>query len=74
MDINELIRVRKELRAEWDTVRRERLKHRDALMLDGLTITMIRRDKEYRRLKKEQKSASKMIKHNENRILREIRR
>ena len=60
------------LRSEWRRVRRERLRIRDSLAEKGFDRAAIRKNREYRELKKRQKSLSNMIRHIEGRKSRRI--
>ncbi len=70
MNIGELIAGRDILREKWRKARAERLELKLKLMADNYTITEIRHNSDYKRLKKEQKHMSKRIKHVENEICR----
>jgi len=56
------------LRSRWREVRNLRLSLKISLSDSGKTINEIRHNRDYRRLKKEQKLLSKMIKHIERKI------
>lgn len=60
------------LRREWRRVRQERLRIRDSLAGKGIDRTSIRKNREYRELKKRQKSLSNKIRHLEGRKSRRI--
>ena len=66
--LNETIEKRMTMREQWRIVRLQRLKLRDELIEKGLTIKQIRKEREYRALKKEQRRISKFIRHIEKKI------
>lgn len=61
-------------RAQWRIVRAKRLQRKKELMSQGIDIKEIRRDGLFRRLKKEQQSLSKVIKHIERKINKKFAR
>lgn len=68
-----MITQRDSLRGRWHDVRNARLELKRKLMDENLSISGVRHNLEYRRLKKEQKHISKMIKHVEHKICRGLR-
>ncbi len=68
--IDQLISRRDALRSDWREVRDERLMLRRSLLERGLEPKEIRRDRLYRKLKKEQSGFSKQIRHMEREINR----
>lgn len=56
------------LREKWNSIRHERLSLKIRLTDKGRTVMEIRHDRDYRRLKKEQRILTKMIKHIEKKI------
>ncbi len=68
--IDQLISRRDTLRLNWREVRDERLILRRSLIERGLEPNEIRRDRLYRKLKKEQSGFSKKIRHLEREINR----
>ncbi len=65
-----LIAERDLLRSRWRGVREDRLLLKKNLQDDNLKTADIRKNREYRRLKKEQRHISNMIKHAEYKIIR----
>lgn len=57
-------------RKEWRRVRLERFEHRDKLISQGLSKREVRKDKYYRKLKKEQHYLSRVIIHLDKRLNR----
>jgi len=68
-----LIRERNELRDKWHGVREKRLELKKTLAEEEKSFIDVRHNPDYKKLKKEQKHISKMIKHIENKIFREIK-
>ncbi len=56
------------IRDKWRKTRDERLKLKTELLSEGLSKTKIIHEKSYKRLRKEQRHFSKMIKHMEMRL------
>jgi hypothetical protein len=56
------------LRKRWHSIRNERLNLKKKLSDSGETVCEIRHDRDYRRLKKEQKLLSKLIRHIERKL------
>lgn len=77
MNSEELTSRRDILRDKWRDVREKRLNIKNRIIAeDRISAELkdrVRHNAEYRKLKKEQRLISKMIKHIENRILREIK-
>jgi len=65
-----LISERDELRNIWHNVRMKRLEIKSSLLNKEKSITEVRNNSEYKKLKKEQRHISKMIRHIENKICR----
>lgn len=61
---------RDELRKRWRMARERRLALKQEMMERGTGLESIRKDKEYRKLKKEQARLSVLIKHIEKKINR----
>ncbi len=70
MTMDELEANRDILRSRWHDVRNERLELKSNLLGRELSLNEVRHDRAYKRLKKEQKHMSKLIKHIENEICR----
>lgn len=70
MTLEDLINARDGLRERWQLVRDERLDLKNFLTGNGYEISETRRNREFRRLKKEQRHISKMIRHIEDKIRR----
>ena len=70
MDEKELREMIKQRRDEWRIVRSLRLDLRDSLLAGGMSRQKIRRDREYRGLKKKQHHLSRMIIHLEKKFNR----
>jgi hypothetical protein len=68
-----LLNERDKLRDTWRDIRTKRLELKNILAAKDVSVNDIRHNKDYRILKKEQKHISKMIKHIENKIYREIK-
>jgi hypothetical protein len=68
--INIITSQRDRLRSTWREIRDEKLKLKGSLLEKGLSLTEIRRERIYRKLKKEQKDCSKRIRHLEREINR----
>ncbi len=77
MKSEELISERNILRDKWRAVRAKRLDIKKKIIDENCTSAeltdRVRHNAEYRKLKKEQRLISKMIKHIENKISREIK-
>ncbi len=69
----EMIKQRDSLRTRWHEVRTARLELKKTFLDENIDITDVRHNSEYRRLKKEQKHISKMIKHIEYKICRGLK-
>jgi len=65
-----MITQRDSLRVRWHEIRFARLELKKNLMDQNSAVIDVRHNSEYRRLKKEQKHISKMIKHIEYKICR----
>lgn len=61
------------LREEWRRVREKRLGHRDSLLAEGISVAAVRRDSEYRLLKKKQRSLFVRIRQEERKLNRAVR-
>ncbi|PKL16121.1 MAG: hypothetical protein CVV49_17890 [Spirochaetae bacterium HGW-Spirochaetae-5] len=68
-----MITQRDFLRTRWHEVRTARLELKKKLMDENIPVSEVRHNPEYRRLKKEQKHISKMIKHMEYKITRGLK-
>ena len=68
-----LVEEKDGLRKQWRDVRSMRLDIKHDLVQKGYSLIKMRHNSEYKKLKKEQKRISKMIKHVEKKILREIK-
>jgi hypothetical protein len=73
MTMTGIINKRNSLRIRWHDVRTARLELKKTLMDENMSVSAVRHNPEYRRLKKEQKHISKMIKHMEYRICRGLK-
>jgi len=73
MKLELYIQERDELRRQWRDIRSMRLDIKIVSDGKGCTSIEIRHNADYKRLKKEQKHISKMIKHIENKICREMK-
>ena len=73
MNPEQLIHERDKLRIKWRDARTERLNLKNTLISLGKTVIEVRHNKHYIKLKKEQRHLSRMIKHIENKISREIK-
>lgn len=73
MKLESLIKKRDVIRLNWRCVRTERIHLKKVLADKNAPALKIRRNAEYRLLKKRQKHLSKMIKHLEKKICREIK-
>ncbi len=69
-EMKELISRRDALRSNWREVREKRLMLRSSLLERGIEPNEVRRDRLYRKLKKEQSGFSKQIRHLEREINR----
>ena len=72
-DEQALIEIKSEIlekRAEWRSIRSERLKLKEALFGRGLDKKDVKKDKDYKRLEKAQEHLSTIIKHMEKRLNR----
>ena len=74
MTREELIDRLSQLRDQWRAVRSDRLKRKTRLMSENMDRHEVRRDHEYRRLKKEQHMISVRIKHGEQKLNRMMAR
>jgi len=54
-----------DLRKKWAEIRSEKLRRKQDLLNKGFTVMEIRKDREFRHLKKEQKKISTLIRHQE---------
>lgn len=70
MKLRAYIVERDYIRVRWHEVRTERLELKNELIKENKSISDIRHNHEYKRLKKEQKHISRMIKHIENKIVK----
>lgn len=68
--IEEIIIRRDRLRAGWREIREKRLDLRNRLIEKGLTRAELRKERFYKKLKKEQEYFSKRIRHLEKEINR----
>jgi len=69
-----MIKQRDSLRIRWHEVRVTRLELKKTFLDENISLTDVRHNSEYRRLKKEQKHISKMIKHIEYKICRGLKK
>ncbi len=65
-----MLSERNRLREEWRLVREKRLKLKEKMLTAGNDIHSIRKDREFRDLRKKQRRLSLLIKHLERRINR----
>ncbi len=70
--VHNLKRDIKEKRVEWRRIRAERLARKEELESQGCDKREIRRDKVFRRLRKQQDAVSTVIKHKERVMNRKI--
>lgn len=77
-DLNERIAFLKHevswRRAEWQSIRQKMRKRKNDLFALQMDIAAVRRDREYRMLRKQKKRLSKEIRHLEQKINRAIAR
>ncbi len=63
MDLQSLIDKRDSLRMQWQNIREERLKAKAFLLSQGMDVKDMRKDREYKAVRKNQMHLSKRIKH-----------
>ena len=68
MKLKQLINKRDQLRIKWIKFRKKKLNQKNFLIRKGNNILEIRKDPEYKKMKKEQKKISTEIKHVEKKI------
>lgn len=73
MRLDQLVAERDIFRSKWHKVRSVRLELKKNLIDKESTVAEIRSNSEYKRLKKEQRYISKMIKHIEYKISRTVK-
>jgi len=71
MKLESLLGERDLLRNNWRNVRTERLELRDIIIENEGSLEAVRKNRGYKKLKKEQRLLSKMIKHLEMKIQKE---
>ena len=68
MKLKNYLKKRDKLQKKWVNVRKKKLSHKKTLIKKGNNIFEIRKDSEYKKMKKEQKKLSIAIKHVEKKI------
>ena len=68
MKLKKIIKKRDQLRIKWVKLREKKLNQKSFLITKGNNICEIRKDPEYKKMKKDQKKISTEIKHVEKKI------
>ena len=68
MNVKKLLKKRNQLRKQWTKIRNKKINYKNSLIKKNNSIFEIRKDSEYKKMKKEQNKFSTMIMHIEKKI------